>query len=146
MSHGVQEGLRGGGAPRTHTQTDKTRWHIGSHVSPQARHRAETTKKSRLLRPSVAGGSHWLSFPIAEAKKRTQVAGLGRSHPSFQCQTWSVAKYEAIKQNGTEADGSQLSARKPLADATFCPSLDSEAVRVHITCFSQVGEEEWHKS
>ena len=43
--------------------------------------RATTTKKWRLLRPSVAGGAHWLSPPSAEAKKNDR-AHARREHDS----------------------------------------------------------------
>ena len=53
------------------------------------------------------------ALPSLRQKKITHVAGLSKEHPKFH-----RVRREAIKQNGTEADGSWLPARRPIADAT----------------------------
>ena len=84
---------------QTDRQTEKRTGGQGIHTSESP---SRATKMWRLLRTSVAGGSHWLSHPIAEAKKQTvQIAGLS----SWR---WDSLHGEAVhfhkKQSGTEAD------------------------------------------
>ena len=96
-------------------------------------------KKWWLLRHNVVGGSHWLSSPIAEAKKRNVHKSL-ESAGRIQISTVSDVERCQLSGNQTEKHGSfgsWLSARRPIQYATICPSLNHAAVRMHIG-FSQV--------